>query len=138
MSAPAANTRSLPPRTMQRTDASASSSSSAETSASINSPDSAFSASGRFRSPTATAPSRASSTLLNCRCSLAPLEERAHRALRLLAEPRHREPVASMRRVRVPRELPPDVELRLRVARRLRELAQQRLHPAVDLRIELG
>ena len=37
-----------------------------------------------------------------------------------------------MRRRLVPRELAPDVELRLRVARRLRQLAQQRLDPAVD------
>src|SRR5580765_4335132 len=123
---------------MQRTVSSASSSSSAETSASITSPDSAFSASGRFSRTTAISPSRSTSTMLNRRSSLAPLEERANRALRLVAEHRQREPVARVRRRRVPREVAPDIELRLRVPRRLGQLAQERLDPAIDVRVELG
>src|SRR5919201_6206963 len=62
MPAPAANARSLPPRTMQRTASSRSSSPSRSTSSSINSSESAFSASGRLRRTTATGSSRSTRT----------------------------------------------------------------------------
>src|SRR5207237_5707714 len=70
--------------------------------------------------------------------ALLPLEEAAHRGLRLLAEHRQREPVSGMADRVVPGEVAPPVELLLRVASRLRELARELVHPLVDDRVELG
>src|SRR4026209_2931613 len=121
MSAPAAKALSFPPRTMQRTASSRASSWSVETSCSMSSSESAFSASGRLSVRTATAPSRSlrtsSLTLL--------LEEALDRSLRLLGRHRQREPVAGVVDRLVPREVAPEVQVLLRVARRLRKLARQ-------------
>ena len=65
------------------------------------------------------------------------LEERAHRVLRLVAQHREREPVARVADGLVPGEVAPDVQLLLRVARRLRELRGELLDPLVDGRVEL-
>src|SRR5262245_55198866 len=74
------------------------------------------------------------------RGSLTParVEEGPDRALRLVAEHRQREPVAGVPDRLVPREIAPHVQLMLRVARRLRELALEALDPPVDDRVELG
>src|SRR5262249_21300327 len=66
------------------------------------------------------------------------LEERTYGALGLVAEHRHREPVASMRRRAMPGELAPHVELRLRIARRLGQFAREGLDPSIDDGIEAG
>src|SRR5215475_4141660 len=133
MSAPAANALSLPPRTMQRTSPSRSSSCSVETSSSISSSESAFRASGRLSVTTAIAPFRSvrtsSLTLL--------LDEAPDRGFRLLCGHREREPVAGVVDRLVPREVAPEVEVLLRVAGRLRELAGEVLDHAVDLGVEL-
>src|SRR5262245_31570181 len=121
MSAPAANALSFPARTMQRTSASRSSCWSVETSCSMSSSESAFSASGRLSVTTATAPSRSvrtrSLTLL--------LEEALDRGLRFLGGHREREPVAGVVDRLVPGEVAPEVEVLLRVTRRLRQFAGQ-------------
>ena len=119
---------------MQRIASSASSSSSAPTTSSISSPRERVQRLGPVHQHDADR----SFALDDDEAHLSPLQERAHRGLRLLAEHRHREPVARVRRRLVPRELAPDVELRLRVARRLRQLARERLDPAVDDGVELG
>ena len=62
MSAPAANARSLPPRTMQRTASSSSSFCRAATSSSISSPDRAFSCCGRLSKTTAIGSARSTRT----------------------------------------------------------------------------
>src|SRR6476619_6855291 len=134
MSAPAANALSFPARTMQRTSSSRSKSCNVETSCSMGSSESAFSASGRLSVTTATAPSRSlrtsSLTLL--------LEEALDRRLRLFGRHREREPVAGVVDRLVPCEVAPEVEVLLRVARRLRQLASEVLDHAVDLGVELG
>src|SRR5438105_9200315 len=69
--------------------------------------------------------------------ALLPLEEATDCGLRLLAEHRQGEPVAGMADCLVPGEVAPPVELLLRVAGRLRELAGELLDPLVDDRVEL-
>src|SRR5207302_185344 len=66
------------------------------------------------------------------------LQEAADRRLSLLAEHRQRQPVTRVADGVVPREVPPPVELLLRVAGRLRELAGELLHPLVDDGVELA
>src|SRR4029453_14137092 len=103
------------------------------TSCSISSSESAFSASGRLGVTTVIAPSRSlrtsSLTLL--------LEEALDRRLRLLGRHREREPVAGVVDRLVPREVAPEVEVLLRVARRLRKLPREVLDHVVDLGVEL-
>src|SRR5687768_2938382 len=131
MSAPAANAFSRPARTMQRTSASRSASSNASTTSPISSSLSAFSRSGRFIVTRATGPSR------SIRTSSLTLEEPLHRGLRLLRGHRQGQPVAGVVDRLVPREVLPEVQVLLRVARRLRELPSEVLDHRVDLRVEL-
>src|SRR5438105_4473459 len=176
MSAPAANARSLPPRTMQRIASSSSSSWSTRTSSSISSPESAFSCSGRLSSTTAIGSSRPRTTSsltkcadfvtffpqrdspwtwpvgtwptsaesvtfspqTSCVCVPAAGDEAPHRLLRLVAEHRERQPVARVVDRLVPGEVAPEVQLLLRVSRRLRELHGELRGHLVDLRVELG
>src|SRR5207249_1054827 len=67
-----------------------------------------------------------------------PLEEPLDRVLRLVAEHREREPVARVADRLVPGDVPPPVELLLRVAHGLRQLRRQLLDDLVDLRVELA
>src|SRR5262245_15176766 len=87
-----------------------------------------------------TAPSRCVSTSSAMSRSLTAssrVEEGPDRPLRLVAEHREGEPVARVADRLVPGEVAPDVELLLRVARRLRQLSHEALDPLVDGRVEL-
>src|SRR5215216_2553420 len=150
MSTPAAKTRSEPPRTTQRTASSRSSSWSVVTSCSMSASESAFSASGRLRRTTAIGSSRSTRTSSFMRqpnrdpprraphCSLFLVQEALDRGLRLLGRHREREPVASMVDRLVPREVFPEVQVLLRIARRLRQLPREVVDDSIDLGIELG
>src|SRR4029453_7142780 len=100
----------------------------------MSSSESAFSASGRLSVTTAIDPSRS----LRTRSLTLLLEEALDRRLRLLGRHREREPVAGVVDRLVPGEVAPEVEVLLRVACRLRELAREVLDHAVDLGVELG
>src|SRR4051812_31808121 len=154
MSAPAAKARSEPPRTMQRTSGSRSSSERVPTSSSISSSESAFSCSGRLSRTTAIAPSRSvrtrsatSTGAMSEGQSLGParngrgsllLQKAFDRGLRLVGRHRESKPVAGVVDRLVPGEVAPEVEVLLRVPRRLRKLARQALDDAVDLGVQLA
>src|SRR5687767_5764571 len=80
----------------------------------------------RARSPAGAPGARCGAPLLRT------VEEAANRALRLVAQHRERQPVAGVADGLVPGDVPPPVQLLLRVPGRLGELARELLDQLVD------